>query len=41
VKDLPRTPASLARGEGYALRIAVGPSAAMARLLDALAEAIR
>lgn len=41
VTDLPRTPASLARGEGTALRIGVGPSAAMARLLEAFAEAIR
>ena len=41
VTDLPRTPASLGRGEGTALRIAVGPSAAMTRLVDAFAEALR
>ena len=41
VTDLPRTPASLARGDGKALRIGVGPSAAMVRLLGAFAEAIR
>ena len=41
VTDLPLAPASLGRGEGSALRIAVGPPAAMTRLLDAFAEALR
>jgi len=39
--DLPWAPASLARGEGKALRIGVGPSAAMTRFLTAFAEALR
>ena len=41
VTDLPRTPVSLARAEGKALRIGVGPSASMSRFVDAFAEAIR
>ena len=39
--DLPRAPATLAHGEGNALRIAVGPAAAMRRFVDAFAEALR
>jgi histidinol dehydrogenase len=41
LSNLPGTPASLAVGEGNALRIAVGPTAAMARFLDAFAKALR
>ena len=40
VTDLPRSPSPLARGEGCALRIGVGPSPAMARLVSALAEVV-
>ena len=40
VADLPRSPSPLAVGEGYALRIGVGPSPAMTRLIGALTEAL-
>jgi len=41
VADLPRSPSPLAPGAGFALRMGVGPSSAMTRLVSALAEVVQ